>query len=48
MDFGNAFNVIDHDLPLRNLALYGVPNDTLHIMFSFLCKLRKACLYEHN
>ena len=36
MDFAKAFDVIDHDLLLRNLALYGLSNDTLHLISSFL------------
>ena len=37
MDFAKAFDVIDHDLLLRKLALYGLSNDTLHLIcFSFL------------
>ena len=36
MDFAKAFNVIDHDLLLRKLTLYGLSNDTLHLISSFL------------
>ena len=31
-----AFDVIDHDLLLRKLTLYGLSNDTLHLISSFL------------
>ena len=34
MDFAKAFDVNDHDLLLRNLALYGLSNDTLHLISS--------------
>ena len=36
MDFAKAFDVIDHDLLLRKLTLYGLSNDTLHLISSFL------------
>ena len=36
MDFTKAFDVIDHDLLLRKLTLYGLSNDTLHLISSFL------------
>ena len=36
MDFAKAFDVIDHDLRLRQLTLYGLSNDTLHLISSFL------------
>ena len=36
MDFAKSFDVIDHDLLLRKLALYGLSNDTRHLMSSFL------------
>ena len=36
MDFAKPFDVIDHDLLLRKLALYGLSNDTLHLISSFL------------
>ncbi|MCB4744594.1 MAG: hypothetical protein LGB07_02925, partial [Sulfurovum sp.] len=36
VDFAKAFDVIDHDLLLRKLALYGLSNDTLHLISSFL------------
>ena len=36
VDFVKAFNVIDHDLLLRKLALYGLSSDTPHWIFSFL------------
>ena len=35
VDFAKAFDVIDHDLILRKLTLYGLSNDTLHLI-SFL------------
>ena len=36
MDFAKAFDVIDRDLLLRKLTLYGLSNDTLHLISSFL------------
>ena len=36
VDFAKAFDVIDHDLLLRKLTLYGLSNDTLHLISSFL------------
>ena len=36
VDFAKAFGVIDHDLLLRKLTVYGLSNDTLHLIFSFL------------
>ena len=36
MDFAKAFDVIDHDLLLRKLTLYGLSSDTLHLISSFL------------
>ena len=36
MDFAKAFDVIDHGLLLRKLTLYGLSNDTLHLIYSFL------------
>ena len=36
MDFAKAFDVIDHDLLLRKLALYGLSNDTLCLISSFM------------
>ena len=36
MDFAKAFDVIDHDLLLRKLTLYGLSNDTLRLISSFL------------
>ena len=36
MDFAKAFDVIDHDLLLRKLALYGLSNDTPLLISSFL------------
>ena len=36
MDFAKAFDDIDHNLLLRKLPLYGLSNDTLHLMSSFL------------
>ena len=36
MDFAKAFDVIDHDLRLRQLTLYGLSSDTLHLISSFL------------
>ena len=46
VDFAKAFDVIDHDLLLRKLTLYGLSNDTLHLISSFLSKSRTACLYK--
>ena len=36
MDFAKAFDVIDHDLLLRKLTLYGLSSDTLHLISSVL------------
>ena len=36
VDFAKAFDVIDHDLLLRKLALCGLSSDTLHLISSFL------------
>ena len=36
VDFAKAFDCIGHDLLLRQLALYGLSNDTLHLISSFL------------
>ena len=36
VDFAKAFDVIDHDLLLRKLTLYGLSNNTLHLISSFL------------
>ena len=36
MDFAKAFDVMDHDLLLRKLALYGLFSDTVHLISSFL------------
>ena len=36
VDFAKAFDVIYHDLRLRKLAVYGLSNDTLHLISSFL------------
>ena len=48
MDFAKAFDVVDHDLLLRNLALYGLSNDTLHLISSFFVKSRTAFFYKYN
>ena len=37
VDFAKAFDVIDHSLLLRKLHMYGLSNDTLQFMSSFLC-----------
>jgi len=42
VDFAKAFDVIDHDLLLRKVALYGIHNDTLHLISSFRVKSRTA------
>ena len=36
VDIVKAFDVIDHDLLLRKLALYGLSNDTLKRIASYL------------
>ena len=36
VDFAKAFDVIDHNLLLRKLALYGLSSDTLLLISSFL------------
>ena len=36
MDLAKTFDVIDHDLLLSKLTLYGLSNDTLHLISSFL------------
>ena len=42
MDFAKAFDVIDHDLLLRKLTLYGLSNDTLHLISSFFCQIENS------
>ena len=46
MDFAKAFDVIDHDLLLRKLALCGLSNDSLHLISSFFVKSRTVWLYK--
>jgi hypothetical protein len=36
VDFAKAFDVINHDLLMRKLALYGISKDTLKLLASFL------------
>ena len=36
VDFAKAFDVIDHNLLLRKLPLYGLSNETQHLMSSLL------------
>ena len=36
VDFAKAFDVMDQNLLLRKLALYGLSNDTVHLISSFL------------
>ena len=42
VDFAKAFDVIDNDLLLGKVALYGLHNDTLHLISSFRVKSRTA------
>ena len=49
MDFAKALDVIDHDLFLRKLALYGLCNDTLHLISSFLSNREQlVCITQLN
>ena len=47
MDFAKAFDVIDHELLLRKLALYGLSSDTLQLISSFFGQIENR-LYKHN
>ena len=42
VDFAKVFDVIDNDLLLGKVALYGLHNDTLHLISSFRVKSRTA------
>ena len=33
VDFSKGFDAIDHDLPLRKLAVYELSSNTLHLLF---------------
>ena len=48
MDFAKAFDVIDHDLLLRKLTLYGLSNDTLHLISSFLSNRKQLVCINTN
>ena len=39
VDFAKAFDVIDHDLLSRKLALYGLSKNTLNLISSFFCQI---------
>ena len=46
VDFAKTFDAINHDLLLRKLALYGLSNDTMHLIsLLFYYKSRRACLH---
>ena len=48
-DFAKAFDVINHDLLLRKLTLYGLSANTLILICSFLnSHLRKASLKDNQ
>ena len=51
VDFAKAFDVIDHDLLLRNLVVYGLSPETLTIWLSglhyFLQIESKLCMWMH-
>ena len=49
IDFAQAFDVINHDLLLRKLTLYGLSANTLSLICSFLnSRLRKVSLKDNQ
>ena len=49
IDFAKAFDVINHDLLLRKLTLYGLSANTLSLICSFLnSRLRKVSLKDNQ
>ena len=42
VDFAKAFDVIDHDLLVRKLAVYGLSDNTLQLISSFLSNRQQA------
>ena len=43
LDLKKAFDTVDHDIPIKKLEFYGIKNNTLHWLISYLSHRKQVC-----
>ena len=43
LDLKKAFDTVDHDIPIKNLKFYGIKNNALRWLISYLSYRKQVC-----